>query len=288
MGDLTVKTNCLGFEILDGDQLVTLYRATEELARDESPKPCFHPIYTPSGKLVTEYRPKDHLWHTGLYYAWVHANDANLWGGPWYLPEVGKYESYPGTHGRQAHESFGKIAVDMNGVEVVETVTFRDGKDAVMATEERRMTFQKLDDRPGTFWRITSVIAPETEVLTLGASRAARYSGLELRMGPPFADASHRNSEGLQGHEATMHAKARWCCAVGGCGGAVVMLDHPSNPRHPTSWFTRKNLMGAAFLVEGDWTVNRGEPLTLQFGFLVLEEDPEDEYIEAKFQEFAR
>ena len=51
MSELTVETNCLGFEIHDGDRLVTLYRATEELAREESPKPCFHPIYTPGGNL---------------------------------------------------------------------------------------------------------------------------------------------------------------------------------------------------------------------------------------------
>ena len=87
MTKLKIRRNALGFEILDGEQLAALYRATEELPRTESPKPCFAPIYTPSGGLVTEYRPADHPWHTGLYFGWVFANGANLWGGPWYLPE---------------------------------------------------------------------------------------------------------------------------------------------------------------------------------------------------------
>ena len=68
---LSLRENCLGFELHDGERLVALHRAREELARSESPKPCFAPIHTRSGVLVTEYRPADHLWHTGLYFGWV-------------------------------------------------------------------------------------------------------------------------------------------------------------------------------------------------------------------------
>ena len=60
MSSLELRENCLGFEIHDGEQLVCLYRGREELPRSESPKPCFAPIYTPSGQLITEYRPADH------------------------------------------------------------------------------------------------------------------------------------------------------------------------------------------------------------------------------------
>ena len=76
-----LRENALGVEIHAGDQLLALYRATEELPRSESTKPCFAPLYTLSGQLVTEYRPPDHAWHTGLFFGWVHVNDANLWGG---------------------------------------------------------------------------------------------------------------------------------------------------------------------------------------------------------------
>ena len=104
MAKLTLQKNMLGFEIHQDDRPLTLYRATEELPRTDSPKPCFAPIYTPSGTLVTEYRPADHTWHTGLYFGWVHANEANLWGGPWYLPETKKYEYVENSHGVQRHD----------------------------------------------------------------------------------------------------------------------------------------------------------------------------------------
>ena len=287
MTTLKLHENCLGFEIHDGSQLVTLYRAREELPRTESPKPCFAPIYTPSGGLVTEYRPADHAWHTGLYYGWVHVNEANLWGGPWFFPDVGKYEYYPGTHGRQAHETFERISSDDEAIEVVERLTWRDGDDKVMATEIRTMQFSKLEDRPGSFWTLQSDISPEAANLKLGASRAARYSGLELRMGPEFSDVHHRTSEGIEQHEKVMKSRARWCIANGASGGAVIMLDHPSNPRHPAQWFTRRNLIGAAFLMEEDLEVPGDDTLRLRYGILLVDTDPGNAYIEAEFERFS-
>ena len=287
MGMLEVKTNCLGFELHDDGALVTLYRATEEIDPEESPKPCFAPIYTPSGKLITHYRNMDHPWHTGLYYGWVHVNDSDLWGGPRYVPEEGKYMLLPGTHGRQAHAAFDEIWFEGGEARVVETVLWQSSSDEVMATEVRSLEFQSLPDRPGTMWRITSAIAPEGQDLKMASSRASQYSGLELRMGPPFFEASYRTSEGVRGHENIMKSRARWCCATGACGGAIVIMDHPSNPRHPTNWFVRAKWMGAGLLMEEDMTVPLGEKLTLRYGFLVLDADPEDGFIESQFQAFA-
>jgi len=287
MSVLRLHWNCLGFEVHDGDRLVTLYRATEELARRESPKPCFHPIYTPSGTLITEYRPADHLWHTGLYFGWVHANEANLWGGPWYLPETGKYEHVENSHGAQRHDAFADERGDQTGISIKERLTWLDQADRPMASEVRAYAFRKLTGLSGYFWTIETEIRPTGDKLRMASSQApARYSGLELRMGPPFADALHRNSEGLVGHEKTMHQKARWVCAAGATGGAVIMMDHPQNPRHPVTWFTRKNLLGAGVLMEGPIELKRGEALKLRYGFAILDQEPEISEIETLYKQY--
>lgn len=282
---LSLKENCLGVEIHANGRLHALYRVAEELERSESPKPCFAPLYTPSGILVTEYRPADHLWHTGLYYGWVHANDSNLWGGPWYLTDKGKYEKVPDSHGIQRHDAFSALDSDGDGVHIAEDLTWLDAADQPLATETRSYRIEAVDG--GLFWHIQTSIRPSVNTLTLGASRAARYSGLELRMGPPFADASHSDSEGRQGHENIMGQTARWVAAAGAAGGAVVMMDYPSNPRHPVTWFTRKNLLGAGLLMTDDLTVTRGESLDLTYGFWVLDALPEAGRIEARYAEFA-
>ena len=285
---LAIQANCLGFELYDEQQLITLYRAREELPRSESPKPCFAPLYTPSGRLVTEYRPADHAWHTGLYFGWVHVNQANLWGGPWYLPEKGQYEYVEHSHGMQRHDRFDAPVKEDNTLSLIEKLTWLDADEQPMASETRTFRWERTADRAGYSWRIDTLIEPLVAQLTLGASRAARYSGLELRMGPPFADACHRCSEGRQGHEQIMGQRARWVSATGGTGGAVIMMDHPHNPRHPVTWFTRKNLLGAGLLMEEDLVLQQGEPLSLRYGFLVLEEERDHGQIEALYEAFSR
>jgi hypothetical protein len=287
MTALSLHDTPLGFEVHDGEQLIAQYRATEELPRTDAPKPCFHPLHTPSGIQITEYRPADHTWHTGLYFGWVHANQANLWGGGWYIPERDRYEDVEHTHGVQRHDEFTRLETAGNGIAVEEQLTWLDQDDDSLATETRTCNIQPLTDRAGYRWVISTRIEPTINKLTLGASRAARYSGLELRMGPPFAEAFHRCSEGREGHEAIMGQHARWVSAEGATGGQVVMMDHPSNPRHPVTWFTRANLLGAGLLMEGDLEIQRGESLDLRYAFLVLDAPLTPEETESCYADFA-
>jgi hypothetical protein len=279
-----IKENALGLELWHEGRLHALYRVNEELTRSESPKPCFAPIYTPSGGLVTEYRPGDHAWHTGLYFGWVHANDANLWGGPWYLPETKKYEYVDGTHGIQRHDNFPELSQADGAVVVRQELTWLDGADVPLAREERKYLIS--GEAGGYFWRVETRIDPLTEKLILGASRAARYSGFELRLGPPFSDADLYDSEGRRGHEAIMGQQARWVAASGASGGGVAMLDHPNNPRHPTTWFARKNLLGAGLLMESDLEIAAGEPLALRYGFWVGDEAPAVDEMEKLYEAY--
>ncbi len=290
MSNFSLKTNGLGFEIYDahsvGDRPIAAYRASEELPRSDSPKPCFDPLYTSSGQLVTEYRPDDHTWHTGLYFGWVHVNNANLWGGPWYVPEEEKYVHVENSHGIQRHDSFSVFGVSHASVASVdEELSWLDAADQLMAIESRSFRVSAVEG--GYRYLISTHIQPALDELVMGASRAARYSGLELRMGPPFADAEHYCSEGRQGHEKIMKQRARWVGARGATGGFVAMMDHPSNPRHPVTWFTRKNLLGAGLLMEEDLVVTRSQSLGLRYAFFVLNADPGTEQVEAFYTDFA-
>jgi hypothetical protein len=287
--NLQVRETILGFDLLDGETPLAVYRAREELPRKDSPKPCFAPIYTASGHLVTEYRPMDHTWHTGLYYGWVHANEANLWGGPWYLPETDKYEYVEGTHGVQRHDGFDALGVANGVVRIRERLSWLDAHDAPLATEIRAWDFEPCE--LGYRWRIETAIRPTAGPVTLGASRKSHYSGLELRMGPPFASdehsATHRCSSGREGHEQIMGQPANWVSAAGASGGMVALFDHPSNPRHPVSWFARANLLGAGLLMDEDLTIAAGDVLRLRYRFLVLDEAVGEGRLHEEFADFS-
>ena len=276
-----------GFELHRERRLLARYDTdTGKLPRDESPKPCFHPVYTPSGGLITEYRPDDHTWHTGLYFGWVHVNDTNFWGGSWYLPEQGKYVPVPASHGVQRHDGFTSVPPLENGVAIEEELTWLDRGDHPVIREKRRFDFLETAAARGCLWLIDAVMTPIAGEITLGASRAARYSGMVLRMGPPFADAFHTSGSGRSGHESIMGKRDRWVAAAGARGGMVVMMDHPGNLRHPVPWFTRRNLLGTGPLMEGDLVLRASDRLHLRYGFLVLDDVLDRREIEALYRAY--
>ena len=99
-----------------------------------------------------------------------------------------------------------------------------------------------------------------------------------LRIGSPFTQVRHRSSEGLAGHETIMGERARRVNAAGHAGGAVVMMDHPANPRHPVTWFCRENYFGAGLLMEGDLEVAQQQ--RLRYGLAVVDEAPGAQHVE--------
>ena len=42
-------------------------------------RPFFHPLNLPSGKPLTDARPKDHVWHLGYWFSWKFINGVNYW-----------------------------------------------------------------------------------------------------------------------------------------------------------------------------------------------------------------
>ena len=290
---LNVRESPLGVDVMDADRPLALYRVRDQVSRWESPKPSFAPIFFGDGRQLTEHRPWDHLWHTGLFFGWVHANDSNLWGGAWYTPETGKYERVE-THGIQRHDQFNELgSTDAGGVRIDHHLSWLDAEDHTFATEQRVWDIEPFDG--GTRWCVDTTIQPVGRPLTLGATRAeARYSGLVLRMGPTFghpespASESHAwCSEGREGHAQIMGQPARWVAAAGASGGMVAMFDHPANPRYPSTWFCRANLLGPALLAPGDLVTDLGESLQLRYAMLLSDESLGTTAIEAEYSKFA-
>ena len=64
------------------------------------------------------------------------------------------------------------------------------------------------------------------------------------------------------------------------------MFDHPENTNHPTKWFTRPGFFGAAAAMDHDLVIEKISTLTLKYAFLVLEENPSDEWLNQQYEEY--
>lgn len=251
-------------------------------ARVESPRPYLHPMWTLGGRLVSLYRPHDHVWHKGMSLALSNLGDDNFWGGPTYLRVRGGYAQLP-NNGEQRHDGFVRLAVKPERVGVTERVTWvaESGRTVV---EERRA----LDVTVGpAAWRLDvattlhnvgdadlSVGSPETE----GRAGAA-YSGLFWRGPRSFSGGTVRTPDAT-GADDLNGVRARWMAFTGrhdGDGGhsTLLMVDHPDNPDHPTAWFVRSAVY--AVLCPAPFAtvrrLERGGALTLRYAVVVADGD---------------
>jgi hypothetical protein len=113
-------------------------------------------------------------------------------------------------------------------------------------------------------------------------------------MGTADGGGTIRNSEGQVNEEQLMpHRRARWCdysgTPVPDAVNGVTLLDHPSNPNHPTYFHVRRDgWMGASFSVEGDVTVTKEKPLVLRYRFFVHAGSGDPERLDAEWRRFSQ
>ncbi len=274
-----------------GDQIFT------ELHYREYAKPVLAPIYAPGGVLMTRQWPmgealpdeaKDHPHHKGLWFTHGSVNGTDFWAES---PKTGKIvvtgspvvETANGvvtiTTGEEWKTPEGKpvctsgtvisCGVDSGNRYIDYTITIKAGENAV--------TFG--DTKEGTMGIRTS------PVLNLKGTGAAGHAV---------------NSEGVK-DDALWGKAARWVDYTAPLAGKVTGIacfDHPSNLRHPTTWHARDYGLIAAnpFGLHdfekkpkgaGDYTIKKGESLTLRYCWLFHTGDTAAAKVEEKWKQWA-
>ena len=239
-----------------------------------------HPLYGLDGEELTLDWSVDHPHHRGIYWAW---------------PEVQLGERTGDLHALQAVYSRPVGEPALTG-----------------AGESARVEAQNLwlwqDETPVVFERVAITAGAlgadgsraidlelRFEALADGVSLARRgtdlYGGLNLRLAPV---------EGLKfGHyaqEATLASKPRaWSTATGIWKGGrrvttLAILEHPTNPDFPGDFITYEDLpwFQPAFPRAGTrYSLERGQPLTLRYRFLIQPGDAVPDVLAAACDRYA-
>lgn len=250
-----------------------------------------HPLWSPSGRILTRIQPPDHYHHYGLWNPWTHV----LYDGD----TIDFWNLYK-KQGTVQFKDFvstleGKVFVEYSALH--HHVVFRKRGEETVIREVQ--TIRVYAPRSAGYYvaDITiSLKAPQKEVRLL----EYRYGGLGWRATEQWTKDNSRvmTSEGKTRKDAD-GSLARWCLAEGSVDGGVagiVLMSNPSNYNHPEPlrvWPENSNNNRGDMFVNfsptknTDWPLLPGEEYVLRYRMIVYDRHFSREMAEAAWRHFA-
>lgn len=212
----------------------------------EAPKPYFHPLRAPSGRIITRGYPmikddpeeirtryQDHPHHRGLWYSHGAVNGVDFWAegkGKGHIVLKSLDEAKSGKDGRLSA--------------TFEWVT-PDGKK--LLTETKKVTIHGRSD--ARVMDIEETLQAGSEPVKLEDTKEGTFAIRLAAWLAPKNGATMVSSEGGQGEKQIWGKRANWVdyfATVEGETAGVAIFDHPANPKHPTYWHAREYGLDAA------------------------------------------
>ncbi len=281
-----------------------------EYVYTDTPRPILFPVIGPHEIAMTRSYPMvkdvegethDHVHHRSLWFTHGAVNGVDFWA-------EGR------GSGKIVQDEVTRAESDTSGgvIETKNSWVRPDGK--TVCTDTRIHTFGATAAGRTIDFEVT--IHASHGDLTLGDTKEGtmairthpllRLAANKSHGGTDQANGRMINSEGVRGKGALGNPawgqRAKWVDYWGDVEGHVVgiaIFDHPSNPRHPTTWMARGyGLVGANpfglhdYLGEapgsGDMLIKSGDSVTFRYRFLFHEGDVEQAKIAERYDEWAK
>ncbi|MGW3344394.1 DUF6807 domain-containing protein [Nonomuraea rubra] len=252
----------------------------------ESPKPYLHPIRTRGGRLVSLFRPHDHVWHKGIAWSLPCVGEHNFWGGPTYVE--GEYVQLD-NNGSATHREMTTLTAGPGRAEIGHTLgwTAQDGSPVI--EERRALTATLIDDETWALVFETAMTNVSGATIDFGSPTTkgrenAGYGGLFWRGPRSFTDGVIQSPDGAGGDE-LRGTRAEWFGFRGkhdetGDSSTIVMVDDTANPQHPPRWFARTEqfacLNPAPFFSE-EVPLPDGETISFRYAVVIADGDRGEE-----------
>ncbi|GAA3908498.1 PmoA family protein [Microbacterium invictum] len=263
------------FTVRDGDVELLRYVFMPDSPALESPKPYLHALRTRAGRVVSLFRPWDHVWHKGIAWSLPVVDDENFWGGPTYVQGQG-YVQLP-NDGTQAHRTV--VAVEEGDVarfaHDLEWIT-EDGRR--LFTERRELTARVIDAGAWALTFATAMTNVTAAPIVLGSPTTkgrenAGYGGLFWRGPRSFTDGTLVTAAGTGSGSDLRGQRHEWMGFAGRHDeidetSLLVMVDAATNPHHPPQWFARSEEFAAlnpAPFFSDEFTIAPSETATFRY-----------------------
>lgn len=314
LGVRIVQTNDLLRVELNG-KLFTQYFYTNV------PRPFCYPIIGPGGAAVTRNFPMasppgeehDHPHHRSLWFAHAPVNGVDVW-------------TERADTGRILHRGFVDISSGVNTGLIKTLNDWVDAAGKVLCSSENTLRFYAPIGGAITLDFEITLKASNGDV-TFGDSKegsfAVRVAETMRVLLPSKKDQPPRPGEGhivlstgerddgasaaaakeAKREAVTWGKRAAWCDYYGPVDGQIVgiaIMDHPTNPRHPTWWhvrdyglfaanpFGQHDFEGLKNKNAGDFKILAGQSVKFRYRVIIHEGDEKKGHIAERFEEYAK
>ena len=254
---------------------------------EDGNRPFCHPLNLPGAPSLTMNEPGDHVHHQGLWVAWKKVNAVNFWEQP-------AQGADPTGFGKIVHQRIISQSANADRASFATENAWIDWQDITHLTEQREIT----------------VHPPTADVMKISVSLTfhpnEREVVLDLRRGEPGADGRYYSGMAIRFDNIITPGKlldadgrtepmdifgkqSRWCSFTSKHPTdnetyGVAIVDHPNNPRYPTTWWVRnrKNycLIHPSPVYYEPFHLDPDEVLTLQYSVVLYRGEPNAAFFE--------
>lgn len=272
-----------------GQPVLFFQRDTISYAGTYTRNNYIHPLYAPSGKVLTEDFPDDHLHHRGVFWAWhqVWIGSERI-GDPWlcedfiwdvvYLePELEKDKItlhaevfWKSPHWADENGKFLPFVEEKSDIEIFP-----------LENNIRKIDFNIS---------ITSL----TDSLRIGGSEDSKgYGGFSWRVKLP-EELLFYSRNGLVEPITDAIDTGPWIHMHGieseGDEFGVIVLSHPANPKHPQKWILREksSMQNVVYPGKVPVAIDYGETISLHYRMVIYDGDSPGESPEECYVQYAK
>ncbi len=276
---------------IDGKPFTTLFLPVE------GNKPYLYPLSTATGVVVTRHYPMedvagethDHPHHRGLFFAHGDISGYNFWATEKSQKARNTASMRTKNVRVEGGPKSGRITAVFEGLSP-------EGKPVM--TETRTYTFYS---GPNLRTIDFDVRIDAIEKLTFNDTKEGTFG---IRLATSMSEdkgGRMRNAEGKEGEKNVWGKRSPWVDYAGQVNGKLVgvaIMDHPSNPRHPTYWHSRAYGLFAANpfglkeftgdkTQDGSLTVEPGKSVRFRYRVVIHEGNAEQASIAALWQKYS-
>lgn len=261
------------------------------------PKPYFHPVALPDGRVVTWNRPPDHVWHHGLWFSWKFINGLNYWEPD---TSTGKPQGSTGwadVRVTTQPDQTARIEMDL---------TYRPADADPVMTEHRVIDVSAPEDdgRYHLDWTCKFTAGRKDVELNRtplpdepGGQAWGGYAGLSIRLAKDLSDRGAESTEGPIEFNAQSRYRGQaqaldYHGLIDGQAIGVAICDHPDNLNHPTPWYVIRSqpmsYFSPAVICYGPYRLKAGESFTLRYRVIVHPGRWDAERLGKEYKRFVR